>query len=179
MRQRRLMSELGSESHNPLAAYLAQGAVVGELVRPGAEMPTVRLAAAALGVEPSRIVKSIVFCHKKDAARACLAIAPGDGRVQIKKVAAALGLAQLKLASPDKALAATGYAVGGVPPVGHVKPLPVVIDQSLLAQGEVWGGGGDCWHMLRITPAEIVRATGAVVADILDTPAQAAQPDEA
>lgn len=163
---------------NPLLGFLASGGAVGELVRPGAEMPTVPLAAAALGVTPDRIVKSIVFCHKKDKERACLAIAPGDGRVQIKKVAAALGLTQLKLASPETALAATGYAIGGVPPVGHTRALPVVIDASLMALDEVWGGGGDCWHMLRIAPTEIVRVTGAVIADVLDAPGAGAPDGE-
>lgn len=164
------MSALQTATGHSLADFLAQCAVAGELVRPGGEMPTVARAASALGVEAGRIVKSIVFCHKKDASRACLAVAPGDGRVQLTKVARALGLAQLKLASPDAALAATGYPVGGIPPVGHVRALPVVLDASLAGLDEVFGGGGDLWHMLRISPAEIVRATGAIVADILVSP---------
>lgn len=169
------MSGAPSEGPNPLFGYLAGGGVAAEMVRPGSEMPTVPLAAAALGVEPGRIVKSIVFCHKKDKSRACLAIAPGDGRVQITKVARALGLSQLKLASPETALQATGYAVGGVPPVGHLRALPVVLDASVVGLDVVYGGGGDEWHMLRITPAEILRLTGAVVADILAAPGEAAE----
>lgn len=161
---------------NPLVAFLARGAVTAELVRPGAPMPTVADAAAALGVAPEQVVKSIVFRHKKDPERACLAIAPGEGRVQINKVARALGLAQLKLASPENALAATGYAVGGIPPVGHVRELPVVIDARALRHDVVYGGGGDHWHMLKIAPAEIVRLTGAVSADILDADAVEAGP---
>lgn len=164
---------------NSLSDYLASGAAAGDLVRPGREMPTVALAAAALGVEPGCIVKSIVFRHKKDKSRACLAIAPGDGRVQPAKVARALGLSQLKLASAEAALDATGYAVGGIPPVGHARPLPVVIDASVLERDEVYGGGGDEWHMLRITPAEIVRVTGAVVADILVLPGEDVEPEAA
>ncbi len=159
---------MSEASVNPLVAFLARGPVAAELVRPGGPMPTVADAAAALRVAPEQVVKSIVFRHKKDPGRACLAIAPGEGRVQIQKVARALGLAQLKLASPENALEATGYAVGGIPPVGHVRALPVVIDTRALRHDVVYGGGGDLWHMLKIAPAEIVRLTGAVAADILD-----------
>lgn len=151
---------------NPLREFLAAHAAEATLVEPGGEMPTVPLAAAALGVEPARIVKSIVFQHKKDASRVCLAIVPGDARVHPAKVARATGLTQLKLASPGTTLLATGYAVGGVPPVGHLRPLPVVMDTSVLGHDTVFGGGGDERHMLRIAPAEIRRLTQAVVADI-------------
>jgi Cys-tRNA(Pro) deacylase len=159
---------MSDEVSNPLGAYLARHAVPADLVRPGVPMPTVAHAAQVLAVPPEHVVKSIVFRHKKDASRACLAIAPGQGRVQIQKVARALGLSQLKLASPENALAAMGYAVGGIPPVGHARTLPVVIDARVLLHEWVYGGGGDEWHMLRIAPAEIVRLTGAVAADILE-----------
>jgi prolyl-tRNA editing enzyme YbaK/EbsC (Cys-tRNA(Pro) deacylase) len=85
-------------------------------------------------------------------------------------VAAALGFSSLKLAQPDTVLRTAGYAVGGVPPVGHTSGLRVVIDKRVLDYPIVYGGGGDEQHMLRISPADIVRLTGAVVADITSTP---------
>ncbi len=154
----------GSEA---LRAFLARHGVPGELVRPGAEMPTVARAAAALGVAPAQIVKSVVFQHKKDARRVCVAIVAGDARVHPGKVARALDLSQLKLASAGAALEATGYAVGGIPPLGYPLALPVVVDQRVLAHAVVFGGGGDEHHMLRIAPADIVRATSAVAADVV------------
>jgi Cys-tRNA(Pro) deacylase len=154
------------EHDHRLREFLDAHGAEAELVEPGGEMPTVPLAAAALGVEPARIVKSIVFQHKKDPTRACVAIVPGDARAHPAKVARAVGLTQLKLASPGTTLAATGYPVGGVPPVGHRSALPVVIDASVLGHDVVFGGGGDDRHMLRIAPAEIRRLTQAVVADI-------------
>jgi Cys-tRNA(Pro) deacylase len=152
---------------NPLPAYLADRGVDAELVAPGADMPTVEKAAAALGVAPAAVVKSIVFQHKRDRTRACLAVVPGDRQAERRKVAAALGLSQLKLASPDVTLEATGYPVGGVAPVGHRTPLPVVVDRRVLDHAEVWGGGGDERHMLRIAPRLVVELTGATVADVV------------
>jgi len=157
---------LESHTENPLGAFLREQSVDAMLVEPGGQMPTVPLAAAALGVEPAQIVKSIVFQHKKDPTRVCLAIVPGDARVHPSKVAKAVGLTQLKLASPGTTLTATGYPVGGVPPVGHRNPLPVVIDSGVLRYETVFGGGGDERHMLRISPGEICRLTQAVVAGI-------------
>ncbi|WP_233612306.1 aminoacyl-tRNA deacylase [Corallococcus sp. AB045] len=160
-----------------LERYLRDSQVAATLINPGSDMPTVPLAAAALGVAPAQIVKTIVFEGKKDASRACLAIAPGDIRIATAKVAAALQLTQLKLASAQTVLRLTGYAVGGVPPVGHATPLPVVIDSRVLPYDVVFGGGGDDQHMLRISPRDIQRLTGAVVADIAAEDAAASPVD--
>jgi len=155
-----------SDAASPLAAYLAAEAPDAELVAPGEEMPTVERAAAALGVPAGRIVKTIAFQHKRDASQVCLAVVPGDVRVDRGKVAAALGRSQLKLASAAATLEATGYAVGGVPPVGHRRPLPVVVDPAVLEFDEVFGGGGDEDHMVRLAPRRIVELTSATVADV-------------
>jgi prolyl-tRNA editing enzyme YbaK/EbsC (Cys-tRNA(Pro) deacylase) len=153
---------------NPLPAYLASLGVEATLVRTDREIPTVDLAAAALGVPPAAIVKSIVFAHKLHSTRVCLAIVPGDARVSRLKVADALGLRQLKLASPETVLQATGYRAGGVPPVCHLQPIPVALDRRVFEHRVVFGGGGDEWHMLRITPDDIQRLTSAVVADLIE-----------
>lgn len=157
-------------SGGSLAAYVERMAPGSELVAPGGDMPTVPLAAAALGVDVGRIVKSIVFQHKKDARQVCLAIVAGETRVHPGKVGRAVGIGQLKLASAETTLAASGYAVGGVPPVGHPPGLRVVVDSGVLRHDFVYGGGGDEHHMLRIAPGEIVRLTGAVVAPITAEP---------
>ncbi len=158
------------EGSERLAHYLSTQQVDASLVRPGQEMPTVPLAAVALGVGPEQIVKSILFEGKKDRERVVLAIAPGDVRVSAAKVGAAAGVSQLKLASPDTVLRTLGYAVGGVPPVGHATPVAVVVDARVLNHAFVFGGGGDEHHMLRITPQDIVRLTEARVADVVADP---------
>ncbi|ATB34303.1 aminoacyl-tRNA deacylase [Melittangium boletus] len=172
------MSHSGDAAQHPPASdklreYLRERAVDATLIQPGSDMPTVPLAAAALGVEPGQIVKSIVFEGKKQRDQVGLAIAPGDLRVDVSKVGAALGYTSLKLAQPDTVLRAAGYAVGGVPPVGHSTPIRVVIDKRVLDYPFVYGGGGDEQHMLRISPADIVRLTEAVVADITSVPVPA------
>ncbi|MBM3779999.1 MAG: YbaK/EbsC family protein [Acidimicrobiia bacterium] len=129
-------------------------------------MPTVPLAAAALGVREGQIVKTIVFEEKKPGGRVAVAIVTGDARVDRARVAAVLDLPPLKLASAGAVSTAIGFEVGGVPPVAHVSAVPVVVDRGVLAHDLVYGGGGDEYHMLEISPADIVRLTGATIADI-------------
>jgi Cys-tRNA(Pro) deacylase len=155
---------------NTLPGYLEAMGVDARLIRSDQETPTVERAAVALGVPASAIVKSIVFEHKHDSSRVCLAIVGGDARVSRAKVADALGLSQLRLAAPSTILRATGYRAGGVPPVGHRTRIPVVIDRRVLEQDVVYGGGGDEWHMVRISPRDIQRLTGAAVADVVEDP---------
>lgn len=151
-----------------LRRYLARAKVTAELVNPGKPMPTVPDAAQALNVAPAQVVKSILFQTKKGD-EVGLAIVGGDARVAMRKVAASLGLGGLRLAKPEVVLQRTGYEVGGVPPVGHATQLKVVVDQAVLAHPHVFGGGGDEHHMLRITPHDIVRLTGATVGEVIDT----------
>lgn len=160
-----------------LAEWVRSAGCEAELIRRNEPMPTVEAAAAALGVAASRIVKSVVFQHKRRGDELCVAVVPGDARVDHGAVEAVLGRSRLKLASPARVLEGTGYEVGGVPPVGHIRDLPVVLDRSVLDQEEVYGGGGDEWHMLRLRPREIVRPTGAVVAPVLVAGGDAASGD--
>lgn len=158
-----------NDEANALCAYLASCHVEATLVEGDHEMPTVERAAAALGVPAGAIVKSILFEHKQDPSRVCLAIVPGNVRVSRPKVGGALGIPQLRLASFDTVARATGYRAGCVPPVGHRTAIPVVMDRSLLGLDIVFGGGGDEWHMLRIAPDDIRRLTGAHVADVIES----------
>ncbi|HEU5425161.1 MAG TPA: YbaK/EbsC family protein [Nitrolancea sp.] len=147
-----------------LGRYLRQQDVAAEIVFPGAPTPTVPNAAAALGVAPAQIVKSLLF-EGRDG-DLVLAVLAGDQRVDRRKLIAVSGLRQPKLADPALVLARTGYPAGGTPPVGHREPLRVLLDRALLAEPVVFGGGGSDRAMLRIAPAEIVRLTGATVADL-------------
>jgi Cys-tRNA(Pro) deacylase len=129
-------------------------------------MPTVPLAAAALGVSEGAIVKTIVFEGKKVDGHVALAIVTGDARVDRSRVAAVLNLPTLKLASPATVSRVIGFEVGGVPPIAHRSSVPVVVDRKVLEREIVYGGGGDEEHMLEIAPDDIVRLTNAVVADV-------------
>jgi len=146
--------------------YVRKHGISARLIAPQTQMPTVPLAAAALGVGEEKIVKTIVFEGKKGGGQVALAIVTGEARVDRARVAAVLNLPTLKLASPETVLRTTGFAVGGVPPVAHLSAVPVVVDRRVLDHDLVYGGGGDEDHMLEIAPGDIVRLTNAVVADV-------------
>lgn len=148
-----------------LAEFIRAQGIQAEIVAPGVEMPTVDAAAAVLGVEPERIFKSILF-QAKDGACA-MAIACGKARVDARRLEALTGLTRLKLASPEVALAVTGYPAGGTPPIGHRERFPVVVDTRVVAQPWGWAGGGRKELMVKIASADIVRLTGAKVAEVV------------
>ena len=148
-----------------LADFIRAQGLDAEMVAPGVEMPTVDAAAAALDVPPERIFKSILFQAKDGAC--VMAVACGKARVDAKKLEALTGLARLRLASPEVALAVTGYPAGGTPPVGHRERFPVVVDTRVAAQPWGWAGGGRKELMVRIASADIVRLTDAKVADVV------------
>jgi len=144
---------------------VAAGEIAGEIIRPGAPTPTVEAAAAALGVRPTSILKSLLFVTPDGAG--ILAIACGPAKIDRARLAAAAGVERVKLAPMNEVERHTGYPVGGASPVCHATPLTVIIDRRVVAQDIVYGGGGTVDSMLKITPAEIMRVTGASVADII------------
>jgi Cys-tRNA(Pro) deacylase len=151
-----------------LADFIRDQGIEADFVAPGVEMPTVDAAATALNVPPERIFKSILF-QARDGACA-MAIACGKARVDARKLEALTGLVGLKLASPEVALAVTGYPAGGTPPVGHRTRFPVVVDPRVADQPWGWAGGGRKELMVRIASADIVRLTDAQVADVASEP---------
>jgi Cys-tRNA(Pro) deacylase len=152
------------ESEIRLRDHLEHHGIQATLIEPNIPTPTVLDAARALGVEPADIIKSVAF-ESKDGT-VVLVVAPGDKRIDTNKVAQLFGLEKLKMASSARVLEATGYPAGGVPPVGHPEGLRVIVDASLLQREALIGGGGSERLLLRITPAEVVRATGAITGDI-------------
>jgi prolyl-tRNA editing enzyme YbaK/EbsC (Cys-tRNA(Pro) deacylase) len=121
---------------------------------------TVPDAARALQVEADQIIKSLVFLIKGEP---LLVINNGLARVEQRRVAARLGVGrkQVKLASVEQALGITGYVVGSMPPFGHRQILPTFVDPAITEHSIIFGGGGEIDAMLRLTPAELIRVTGA------------------
>ena len=148
-----------------LAAWLRDAALDAEIAAPGVPMPTVEAAAAAMGCAPDRIFKSILF-RAKDG-RCVMAVACGNWRVDGPRLAAIAGTSRLRLAPPDVVLAVTGYPAGGTPPIGHRERFPVVVDERVAAQPWGWAGGGREELLVKLAPADIVRFTGAIVADVV------------
>lgn len=155
-----------STDPTPLERAILRAEIDAEIVVPGVPTPTVPDAARALGVDEARIVKSLLFADREG--NVVLAIAPGTTKVNRDRLSLSAGLAPLSLASPDVVLARTGYPAGGTPPVGHVESIPVIVDTRVAEMDLVYGGGGKVDLLLRISPAEIVRVTGAKVANIVD-----------
>ncbi|MBI3159805.1 MAG: YbaK/EbsC family protein [Chloroflexi bacterium] len=145
-----------------LQAFLDEHAIPAEIVHLDALTPTVETAAAAVGCQPEQIVKSILFLVQ---GQPHLAVTCGTQRVDSRALAAhsGVGRKQVKLADAETVLALAGYPVGAMPPFGHRQPLPTLMDPSVLAQAEVYAGGGSDSTLLRIQPELIRRHAAAEV----------------
>ena len=115
-------------------------------------------AAAAIGCEVAEIAKSLIF-RGANSGRAVLIIASGADRVDEKKAAAAVG-EPIARADADFVREQTGFAIGGVPPVGHKQQPIVLIEESLMRFAEIWAAAGTPNSVFRLTPAELVELTG-------------------
>lgn len=154
-----------------LEAYLRAQQVQGQIVHLPEHTPTVEDAARVVGTGVDGIVKSVLFLwDEAGAEQAVLVIANGTRRVDYRRVADILGVSRrrVRLAGAEAVLAVTGYPVGAVPPFGYPVPLRTLIDRRVLAQPEVYAGGGALDTLLRIAPDEIARATRAEVVDVID-----------
>ena len=161
-----------------LLAWCEAHGVRARLVRPGVPTPTVPEAAAAVGVEPERVLKSLVLWVD---GVATLVIAAGEDRLSYPKLAAAFGTSRrrVRLASPDEALEITGFPVGAMPPFGHRTPLPTWVDAARVRPGlEVVAGGGARDALIRVATDDLLRATAARSAPLTDA-IDAKHPDPA
>jgi len=127
--------------------------------------PTVSDAARELNVSTDHIIKSLVFMN---AETPLLVVTNGLARIDRRKLAAhlAVGRKKVKFAAADQALSITGFVVGSMPPFGHRQPLRTLVDPTVMAMETVYGGGGDINAMMRLTPGELLRVTGAEVQDL-------------
>lgn len=120
---------------------------------------TAEEAAVACGVAVGQIVKSLVFTGA-DSGRPYLLLVSGSNRVDEKGVAAHLG-EKLKRPDADTVRELTGFAVGGIPPLGHRTPLPTCMDEDLLQHPVVWAAAGTPTAVFSIDPARLRDVTGA------------------
>jgi Cys-tRNA(Pro)/Cys-tRNA(Cys) deacylase len=120
-------------------------------------------AAAALGVPPERIFKTLIAAV--DGALGC-AVVPVAGRLDVKAFAAARGGKRAELAEPAAAARATGYVVGGISPLGQKQRLPVVVDASAERFETVFVSAGRRGLQVELAPADLLRLTAATSAPI-------------
>jgi Cys-tRNA(Pro)/Cys-tRNA(Cys) deacylase len=120
-------------------------------------------AAAALGVDPARLFKTLVAMVD---GRPVAAIVPVAGTLDLKALATALGARRADLADPAEAERATGYVIGGISPLGLRRRLPVVLDAGASAHLTILASAGRRGLQVELAPADLARATGAIVAPI-------------
>jgi prolyl-tRNA editing enzyme YbaK/EbsC (Cys-tRNA(Pro) deacylase) len=143
------------------AALTAAGLEVHVLEFPASTRTAVE-AAAAVGTTVGQIVKSLLFLA---AGRPVLALVSGSNRLDLDRLGTLAGRPVTK-ADADAVREATGYSIGGVPPIGFPQPIPCFVDRDLLAYPTVWAAAGTPHHVFSITPANLVRVAGGAVADL-------------
>jgi Cys-tRNA(Pro)/Cys-tRNA(Cys) deacylase len=122
-----------------------------------------RDAAAALGVDPARMFKTLIATVD---GRLVAAVVPVDRDLDLKRLATALGARRASLADPAEAERATGYVVGGISPLGGRRRMPTLIDRSAMDHPTVYVSAGRRGVQLSIAPDDLVRVSGATLVAI-------------
>jgi prolyl-tRNA editing enzyme YbaK/EbsC (Cys-tRNA(Pro) deacylase) len=146
----------------PFAVAGASLGVRADVRRFPEETRTAPDAARAIGCEVGQIVKSLVFMADHTP---FLALTSGANQADLERLAGLMGVERVRRATPDEARQATGFAIGGTPPIGHTGPVRVLVDRDLLAWDQVWAAAGSPDSVFPIEPAELLRASGGQVAD--------------
>lgn len=122
-------------------------------------------AAEAVGCDVAQIVKSLVFVVDGEPV---LALTSGAHRVDTRRLASALDAEAARKADADEVRSATGYAIGGTPPVGHDQQLRTLLDPRLLDFDEVWAAAGTPMDVFPVAPATLLELAGAEVVDVTE-----------
>lgn len=135
-----------------------------EVVQMQATTRSAKDAARAAGCEVGQIAKSLVF-KGIQSRRPVLVITSGANRVNEKSIAQHLS-ESIKMADPEFVRETTGFAIGGVPPVGHSQPLKIIIDEDLLRYDEIWAAAGTPHAVFKLTPDELIQITNGEVISV-------------
>ncbi|MCJ7429499.1 MAG: YbaK/EbsC family protein [Candidatus Nanohaloarchaeota archaeon QJJ-5] len=134
-----------------LRLFLEQSVIDAELLDVPDGASSAADAASALGTQPENIIKSLVFVVDEEPV---LVIVSGNEKVDESIIADLMEAEQCEIADPDTVRDATGYPIGGVPPVSL--DLPKIVDESVLGKEMVYGGGGDPDTVIKLDPRFIV-----------------------
>lgn len=146
-----------------VADRLVEAGIPGRIVVLPDAASTAALAAAALGVEVGAIANSLVFWSDGEP---LLVMTSGAHRVDTAALAARLGRAEIRRATPEQVRDATGQAIGGVAPTGHPAPLRTVVDEALAGHPQIWAAGGTAHTVFPLTFDELVALTRGTVAKV-------------
>jgi len=125
---------------------------------------TSKEAADAVGCQTAQIAKSMVF-RGKSSDDPVLVVVSGANRVDTAKLGRLAG-EPIGRADADFVRARTGFAIGGVPPVGHLEPIRIFIDRDLLAFETIWAAAGTPHAVFSLTPQDLIKITGGQVAEV-------------
>ncbi len=153
---------MSSTTDRVASALRAKGVAVQILEFPQGTR-TARDAASAVGTTVTQIVKSLVFLAD---GHPVLVLGSGANRVDETKLAAAAGATRVEKADAGVVRDVTGFAIGGVPPVGHLRRLPVYIDRDLMTFDVVYASAGTPNTVFPIAPRLLERLTAAAVVDL-------------
>ena len=162
------MTQLTNFTPDGLHAWLLNQGIETRLLTPGVPMPTVPLAAQAIGVEEEQILKTLLFRDRTG--KLARVIACGPTRIDLVLLGEIGELDRPKLAKPEIVLEATGWPAGGVAPVGSRITIPTFLDQRVMAWSRVFGGGGTEETLIELAPADIVQLNDAIVVSLTAEP---------
>jgi prolyl-tRNA editing enzyme YbaK/EbsC (Cys-tRNA(Pro) deacylase) len=159
-----MVNEYPDAVNRVTAAAHAAGLSIEVRIMPSSTR-TAEEAAAACGCAVAQIIKSLIF-KGKTSGQPYLLLVSGKNRVNEKAVAERLGEAIVR-PDADFVRAATGFAIGGIPPLGHTVPLVPWLDEDLLQFGTVWAAAGTPSAVFAVDPKALARATGATVTSVI------------
>ena len=125
---------------------------------------TAAAAAEAVGCTPAQIVKSLVF-RRTSSGEPVLVVASGAHRVSEQRLEALLG-EPVTMGPPAFVREVTGYAIGGIPPLGHARALETLVDAHLLTLDGLWAAAGHPNSLFELTPDELIRMTSGRIAEV-------------
>ena len=161
------MSNLDHPSVMRVRAWLSDASSPAEVIELNETARSAQDAADSIDTELGSIVKSLVFAV---AGKPVMALVAGDRQCDTKALAVALGLdGKVKRADAELVREATGFAIGGVPPVAHETKLPIVIDASLARFETVYAAAGHPYCVFATSVAELARITGAEIKEGIGT----------
>jgi prolyl-tRNA editing enzyme YbaK/EbsC (Cys-tRNA(Pro) deacylase) len=152
---------------NDLQRFIEENGIQAEIVILSETTPTVQAAARAVGVKPAQIAKSVLFVVKEQdgTKRPQLVVTNGLSRVDYRALSDTLDISRkrVRMARAPEVRQMTGYAVGTVPPFGHVRRIPTLLDETVTHEQEVYAGGGAINALIRLTVDELRRVLQAQI----------------
>ena len=153
-----------SKSAQSVQDKLSEKGLSFKIIELAASTRTAQEAAEAIGCDVAQILKSLIF-RTQVSSQPILVLASGINRVNEKTIAALLGEKILK-ADADFTREATGFAIGGIPPIGHTQKITTLIDEDLLQYDELWAAAGTPHAVFSLKSSEIADLTEGQIVSI-------------